>query len=125
MPHRLIPVVEPTRAELDELTDATPFRTTVHGTLFGDRMDHVAGLSAGDPLLLIPDPPDDDDPVVWVHLPEGDPVGHLPEEICLWLAPILLNGGRASATIVRMGDDSVPSWKRVLIEVSYTPRESD
>jgi len=94
------------------------FRTTVHGTVFGERASHLRELGAGDRLLLIPDPPGDDDPAVWVHLPGGDPVGHLPPEINAWLAPWMLTGGRASATAVRVGSHDVPSWKRLLIEVN-------
>jgi hypothetical protein len=93
------------------------FRTTVHGTVFGQRSGHLDELEAGDPLLLIPDPPGEDDPAVWVHLPAGDPIGHLPPEINAWLAPWLLRGGAAVATAVRVGDVETPSWKRLLIEV--------
>lgn len=93
------------------------FRATVHGTVFGSRADHVACLEAGDPLVLIPDPPGEDDPAVWVHLKAGDPVGHLPPEINAWLAPYLMHGGAASAVAVRVSGGDVPSWKRLLIEV--------
>jgi hypothetical protein len=95
----------------------TTFRTTVHGTVFGRRASHVEEIEAGSALLLIPDPPTEEEPAVWVHLAGGDPVGHLPPEISLWLAPWLLRGGRATATAVRVGGDGVPSWKRLLIEV--------
>lgn len=94
------------------------FRTTVHGTVFARRAEHLDDLMAGDRLLLIPDPPGEDDPAVWVHLPEGDPVGHLPPEINAWLAPFMMRGGSAQATTVRVGGTDVPSWKRLLIEVS-------
>jgi len=93
------------------------FRTTVHGTVFGERAGHLAEIKAGQPLLLIPDPPDAEEPAVWVHLPSGDPVGHLPPEIGAWLAPWLLQGGRASAVAVRVRGAGEPSWKRLLIEV--------
>jgi hypothetical protein len=93
------------------------FRTTVHGTVFGQRAGHLVELEAGDPLVLIPDPPGEEEPAVWVHLPTGDPIGHLPPEINAWLAPWLLRGGRASATTMKVGDAGVPSWKRLLIEV--------
>jgi hypothetical protein len=93
------------------------FRTTVHGTVFGSRAGHVACLEAGDPLVLIPDPPGEDDPAVWVHVKAGDPVGHLPPEINAWLAPYLMHGGAASAVALRVSGGDVPSWKRLLIEV--------
>src|SRR5690606_30108499 len=73
---------------------------------------------AGDRLLLIPDPPGADDPAVWVHLRDGDPVGHLPPEINAWLAPWMMRGGSASAIAVRVGGSDVPSWKRLLIAAS-------
>jgi hypothetical protein len=93
------------------------FRTTVHGTVFGERAAHLEVLRVGDPLLLIPDPPGEDDPAVWVHLAAGDPVGHLPPEISTWLAPWLSRGGAATAVALRVRGDEVPSWKRLLIEV--------
>lgn len=98
------------------------FRTTVHGTVFGERASHLVDASAGDELVLIPDPPDADEPAVWVHLRGGDPVGHLPPEINAWLAPWMLRGGAASATVLRIGGSEVPSWKRLLIEVSCRAR---
>lgn len=93
------------------------FRTTVHGLVFAHRAEHLESLEAGDPLLLIPDPPDQEEPAVWVHLRSGDPIGHLPAEINTWLAPWMLRGGRASAVAVKVGNPGVPSWKRLLIEV--------
>lgn len=101
------------------LPDARPptFRTTVHGTVFGDRAAHVAEVEQGDRLLLIPDPPTEEDPAVWVHAAAGDPLGHLPPEINHWLAPWLLRGGAATARALRVRGAEVPSWKRLLIEV--------
>jgi hypothetical protein len=93
------------------------FRSTVHGTIFGDRATHVREVEQGDRLLLIPDPPMEEDPAVWVHLAAGDPIGHLPPEVNSWLAPWLQRGGAATATAVRVRGEDVPSWKRLLIEV--------
>lgn len=93
------------------------FRSTVHGTVFAGRERHLEALSAGDSLVLIPDPPDGGHPVVWVHLPSGDPVGHLPPEIGGWLAPWLQAGGRTRATAHRVGDAGVPSWRRLVLDV--------
>jgi hypothetical protein len=103
-------------------TSAATFRTTVHGTVFGERTSVVMAAAAGDALVLIPDPPDADEPAVWVHACGGDTVGHLPPEINAWLAPWMLRGGSASARIVRIGGTEVPSWKRLLIEVVCRPR---
>lgn len=93
------------------------FRATVHGLVFGERSRHLNRISAGDELFLIPDPPVDDEPGVWVHLPGGDLVGHLPPEIEAWLAPWILRGGRARARALRVSGTDVPSWRRLLIEV--------
>ena len=93
------------------------FRVTVHGTVFCDRSRHLATLRPGDELLVIPGPPIDDSPGVWVHMPGGDVVGHLPPEIEEWLAPWMLRGGRALAQVVNVHGDDVPSWRRLLIEV--------
>lgn len=94
------------------------FRTTVHGTVFGDRARHLDRVHEGDELLLIPGPPVDDEPGVWVHLPDGELLGHLPPEIEVWLAPWVLRGGRATARAVRVSGADVPSWRRLLIEVT-------
>lgn len=69
-------------------------------------------------LHLIPDPPGQEPPDVWVHLQDGDPVGHLPPEIARWLAPWLLQGGAAVARALRVQGSDVPSWRRLLLEVS-------
>jgi hypothetical protein len=103
-------------------TASTSFRTTVHGTVFARRTQSLRAATAGDELMLIPDPPGTDEPAVWVHVRGGDPVGHLPPEINAWLAPWMLRGGSASATILRLGGSEVPSWKRLLIEVSCRAR---
>ena len=100
----------------------TSFRTTVHGTVFARRTQTLHDTAAGDELVLIPDPPDADEPAVWVHVRGGDPLGHLPPEINAWLAPWMLRGGAASATILRIGGTDVPSWKRLLIEVRCRSR---
>jgi|SRR5690606_888767 len=94
------------------------FRATVHGTVFANRDQHLQHLRAGDELLLIPDPPLDDEPGIWVHLTSGDPVGHLPPEIERWLAPWMIRGGRARARALRVSGPDTPSWRRLLIEVT-------
>lgn len=109
------------------MTRATPpfpdgrpprFRATVHGTVFAGRDRHLEALEDGDVVYLIPDPPGQDAPDVWVHLKEGDPVGHLPPEIACWLAPWLIQGGGAVARALRVRGTEVPSWRRLLLEVS-------
>lgn len=93
------------------------FRATVHGVVFCDRARALAAVRPGDPLLLIPDPPGFHVDQVWVHAAGGDPIGHLPDEIGGWLAPWMRRGGRARATTIKVGDETVPSWRRLLVEV--------
>ena len=94
------------------------FRATVHGTVFASRSDLLDGLQDGDRLLVVPDPPGAEAPGVWVHLEGGDPVGHLPPEIAQWLWPWLSEGGGAQATALRVHGDDVPSWRRVVLQVT-------
>ncbi|MGD8278421.1 MAG: hypothetical protein PVH00_10365 [Gemmatimonadota bacterium] len=89
----------------------------MHGTVFGERTEHLQRVSAGDDLLLLPGLPIEDEPGVWVHLPGGELLGHLPPEIEAWLSPWLLRGGRAEARAIRVSGTDVPSWRRLLIEV--------
>lgn len=93
------------------------FTTTVHGTVFGERAAQLATVAEGEALVLIPDPPMEADPAVWVHRAGGHPLGHLPPEIAAWMATWLLRGGAASATVLRVRGNDVPSWRRLLIEV--------
>lgn len=97
------------------------FRATVHGTIFERREQALQQVSAGDTLTLIPDPPVEEAPEVWVHISSGDPIGHLPREIGSWLAPWLLSGGRARARALRVSGPDTPSWRRLLLEVRCGP----
>jgi hypothetical protein len=99
---------------------AEVFRATVHGLPFADRARHLRRVRAAEELVLIPDPVGPRPNHVWVHLKAGDPLGHLPEEIGRWLAPWMRCGGRARARVLRVGDETVPSWKRLLVEVTCT-----
>lgn len=94
------------------------FRVTVHGLAFANRARHLEQLEPGEELVMIPDPPVGTVEQVWIHLPSGDPVGHLPDEIGSWLVPWLRNGGRVRARVLKVGDASVPSWRRLLLEVT-------
>ncbi len=93
------------------------FRATVHGTVFAGREKRIDGIRRGDRLQLIPDPPGQENPGVWVHLSSGEPVGHLPPEIGRWLAPWLLSGGAAVADVLRVSGPEIPSWRRLFLEV--------
>lgn len=102
---------------------APVFRSTVHGLAFANRSRHLDELEPREELMLIPDPPPE--PVqrgqadhVWVHLQSGDPLGYLPPEIGRWLAPWIRDGGRTRAHVLKVGDESVPSWRRLLVEVT-------
>lgn len=94
------------------------FRATVHGTVFADRERHVETLAEGDSVRLVPDPPLQIEPEVWVHLESGEPIGHLPAEIATWLWPWMSRGGVAEARAVQVGGADAPSWRRLLLEVS-------
>lgn len=93
------------------------FRATVHGLVFADRARLLDTLEAGDGLAVVPDPPGQDDPGVWVHTQGGDPVGHLPPEIARWLWPWLRKGGHADAVALRVADSDTPSWRRLVLRV--------
>mgnify|MGYP001192119208 FL=1 len=93
------------------------FRSTVHGIVFAGRDRHVDTVNAGDTLRLVADPPVQDNPEVWVHLPSGDPIGHLPPEIAQWLWPWMRQGGITEVRALRVLGAEVPSWRRVLLEV--------
>lgn len=97
---------------------APVFRATVHGLPFGDRARHLDRVEPREELVLIPDPPVGGSDDVWVHLLAGDPLGHLPHEIGSWLAPWMRRGGAARARVLKVGGPSVPSWKRLLVEVT-------
>jgi len=109
MNHRAPPPLPPERPSC--------FRATVHGTVFGSRAIHLARLGVGDEVVLLPGPPTDDEPGIWVHMPGGDVIGHLPPEIEYWLAPWMLQGGKVCARAVRVSGTDTPSWRRVLLEV--------
>lgn len=89
----------------------------MHGTVFAGRDRHLDTMSAGEEVYLIPDPPGQEVPTVWVHSTDCDPLGHLPPEIGVWLAPWMLRGGSARARTLRVSGRDVPSWRRLLVEV--------
>ena len=95
----------------------TSFRSTLHGSVFAGRDQHLDEVREGDAVALLADPPGQDDPEVWVHLGTGDPIGHLPPEISGWLCPWMQDGGKADATAVKVRGGDVPSWRRVVLEV--------
>ncbi|MDB4947999.1 MAG: hypothetical protein JWM27_648 [Gemmatimonadetes bacterium] len=98
------------------------FTAPVHGTVFGERAERARQVREGDALLLIPDPPMEDEPSVWVHLQSGEPIGHLPPEVCAWLAVWLYRGGAATATAVKVRGDDEPSWRPLMVEVRCVDR---
>ena len=96
---------------------ANRFRATVHGLAFAGRHRRLDDVEPGDTLTLIPDPADATVEQVWVHLEGGTPLGHLPDEIGRWLAPWMRAGNPASVRVLRVGDETVPTWKRLVVEV--------
>ena len=101
---------------------ADHFSTAVRGTVFGNRASVARQLQPGDPLMLIPDPPGVEEPSVWVHVRGGDVVGHLAPDVNVWLAPWLLAGGRAQATVTKVNSADTESWRRIIIDVRCTRR---
>jgi hypothetical protein len=93
--------------------------------VFAGRDRHLDEVQVGDPVALLPDPPGQDDPEVWVHVASGDPIGHLPREISGWLCPWMQGGGRVQARAVKVGGDDVPSWRRVVLEVVCRTEAAD
>lgn len=94
------------------------FRSTVHGTVFAGRDRFVERITEGQSVRLVADPPVQREPEVWVHLESGDPVGHLPPEIGSWLWPWMSRGGVAEARALQVRGADVPSWRRLVLEVS-------
>ena len=94
------------------------FRSTVHGTVFAGRDRHMDEVNEGDELQLVADPPVQGEPEVWVHLRSGDPIGHLPPDIARWLWPWMSGGGVVTARALRVRGADVPSWRRLVLEVS-------
>lgn len=93
-------------------------RTNVHGSVFAARAIVVERLQPGEPLLLVPDPPQHEEPpAVWVHVAGGDVLGHVPVQIAAWLAPWMLAGGRCQANVVAVKGPDVESWNRIEIEL--------
>jgi hypothetical protein len=86
--------------------------------VFAGRDRFVDRLHEGDTVKLVPDPPVQNEPEVWVHLQTGEPIGHLPAEIARWLWPWLSRGGVAEARALSVQGADVPSWRRLLLEVS-------
>jgi len=99
------------------LPGAREFLTPVYGTVFGQRTEVVHRLKEGDPLILVPDPPEIDQPNVWVHARGGDVVGHLSPDVNTWLAPRMIDGARYGARVRHIGEPGTESWKRLVISV--------
>jgi len=93
------------------------FQTNVYGTVFGARSAVLLRLRAGDRLILVPDPPGTENAAVWVHAPGGDVVGHLSPDVCSWMVPWMLAGGRCGAVVASVSGGEVASWKRLVITV--------
>jgi hypothetical protein len=100
---------------------STPLQTAVHGTVFAGRAAVVQRLRPGDRLILVPDPPGDEPPAVWVHAEGGDVVGHLSLHVAALLAPWMLDGGRCGAYVERVGGEDVASWERLVVRVECRP----
>ena len=106
------------RPRMSSILPGSPeFQTPVYGTVFGHRPDVLHRLREGDRLILVPDPDGVVDPGVWVHAPGGDVVGHLSPDVNTWLVPVMLAGARYGAVVSCVRDETVVSWRRLVITV--------
>jgi hypothetical protein len=104
----------------DDASQEQRQRTNVHGTVFAARPSVIERLEVGAALLLIPDPPrEDESPSVWVHVAGGDVLGHLPVNVAAWVAPLMLGGGRCQARVVAVLGPEAASWNRIEIELTW------
>lgn len=90
----------------------------MHGTVFAGRDRYLEELREGAVVKLVADPPVQDHPEVWVHTIDGEPIGHLPPDVSGWLWPWMSSGGVATAVTLRVRGGEVPSWRRLLLDVS-------
>lgn len=97
------------------LPGADVFKTPVYGTVFARRTEALHRLHSGDRLILVPDPPGTVPPMVWVHAPGGDVVGHLSPDVSSWLAPWMFAGRCYAAEVAILRGDDVASWRRLVI----------
>ena len=100
---------------------ATDFITQVYGTVFADRARVVERLAVGERIILVPDPPAVEEPLVWVHAIGGDVVGHLSPQVSAWLAPALLGGTRCGAVVHAVAAAGTESWQRLQVRVHCLP----
>jgi HIRAN domain len=97
-------------------------RTNVHGTVFAARRAVADRLAVGEPLLLVPELPKEEElPAVWVHVQGGDVLGHVPVHVAAWLAPFMLAGGRCQAVVSEVRGADVESWNRIEIDLIRSP----
>lgn len=104
------------------LPGAEVFSTPVYGTVFARRTEALHRLRSGDRLILVPDPPGAAPPMVWVHAPGGDVVGHLSPDVSSWLAPWMFAGLCYAAEVAVLRGDDVASWRRLVITAHRTHR---
>jgi len=97
------------------------FRVAVYGTVFAARADAVRQLTVGDHLILVPDAPDVEAPLVWVSARGGEVVGHLSPDVSAWMVPAMLDGARYGAEVAHLGGEEVESWKRLVVVVRRHP----
>ncbi len=111
---------------MSQILPGTPrFDTPVYGTVFAQRAAVVRRLRAGDPVLLVPDPPGVEQPSVWVHAVGGDVVGHLAPDINRWMAPAMIAGRRYSACVRTVGGEDVPSFERLIVDVTEAEKSPE
>jgi hypothetical protein len=91
--------------------------TPVYGTVFADRARVVDRLRSGDVVILVPDPPAVEEPIVWVHAEGGDVVGHLSPHVSARLVPAMLRGTRCRAVVHAVAAPGTESWQRLQLRI--------
>ena len=115
-------------SEVADISQASSFHTKVVGVTFEGRQDALAGLKAGDELVLEREPSNEHDPnAVAVRTADGTQVGYLKRIIAAALAPELDRGAAYSAVVsdVTGGDVGTSRGVNVLVVRRGEPGSDD
>lgn len=105
-----------------QLGSAREFRCTVHGLCFENRYHRLAGLHAGDELVLRRDPKNAiGADAIQVLTSETELLGYVPRSISRWLAPAMDAGYRMQASVLKVRS-ACPYYERLVIVVRVSGR---
>lgn len=105
------------RDPLDRPGAAREFRCTVHGLCFDNRYRLLDAVHAGDPLVLKREPDNAiGSDAIQVLTERTETLGYVPRQISRWLAPLMDDGYRARASVIKVRS-GCPYYERLLIEV--------